>query len=100
MSVTTPLIRSWERLGANEMNSDLSGSALRPFRVSHPVISEKPFLTSSAEWMCVTPQLKMAPSSTYMLRPRRFHVVLMNFSKGEVKRAERIGVRGEPWGVP
>ena len=63
------------------------------------MISEKPFLTNSAEWICVTPQLKMAPLSTYMLRPHCFQVTLMNFSRGEVKRAERIGERGEPWGV-
>ena len=100
MSVTTPPMHFSERLGVNEMNSDFSGSALRPLRASQPVISEKPFLASSAEWMCVTPQLKIAPSSTYMLRPRRFHVELISFRRRDVKRADRMGERGEPWGVP
>ena len=81
------------------MNSDLSRSALRPFRASHPVISEKPFLTSSAEWICVTPQLNIAPSSIYMLSPCCFHVALISLRRGDVKRADKIGERGEPWGV-
>ena len=98
--MTTLPMRSWERLGANEMNSDFSGSAFRPFWASQPVISEKPSLTNLAEWMCVTPQLKMAPSSTYMLRPHCFHVELISFRRGEVKSVDRMGERGEPWGVP
>jgi len=81
------------------MNSDFSRSALRLFQASQPMISQKPFLTNSAEWMCVTPQLNMAPSSTYILRPCCFHVALISLRRGEVKSADRIGERGEPWGV-
>ena len=36
----------------------------------------------------------------YMLSPRQDHVELMNLRSGDVYIADKIGERGEPWGVP
>src|SRR5260221_4789679 len=83
-SDTWPPIKHSGLRAAKDMNSVLSGLHLSPFRTNQWVISSKPDWTSLAKPIWVGWQLKMAPSSTYMLRPRRFHVRLISLRRGDV----------------
>jgi len=63
-------------------------------------MKSNPVQTRSEDILWVRPQPKMAPSSTNMLRPHLDQVEFISLSRGDVKRADKMGERGEPCGVP
>ena len=86
--------------GAKVMNSVLLESVQRPLRNNHVATSLNPETTRLADAldrMCVAVTV---PSLTYIWRPHWDQEALTSFRIGEVKMVERMGERGEPWGVP
>jgi hypothetical protein len=81
------------------MNSHFSGSAVRPFRCSHRSTWEYPSAAESVAPRTVADVVYIAPSSTYMVRSLRAHVLVIS-SRLAVYIADKMGDRGEPYGVP
>ena len=85
--------------GENIITSVLSASVDKPFVLSH--LSD----TSSFEMACsvalrgVAETARIAPSSTYIESAACSHDLLV-WRRNDVNRAERMGERGDPYGVP
>src|SRR6266851_8744009 len=84
---------------AKVMSSVLSGSAVRLLRWSQARACSSPRTTDLAVALEVVEVAYMALSSTYNVRSLWIQEAV-RVSRGEVYSAERIGERGDPWGVP
>jgi len=82
------------------MNSILSGSAWSPERDSHSRIKSNPVRTRLEDILWDGPHPKITPSSTNIFRPHLDQVELISLRRGDVNRADKMGERGEPCGMP
>ena len=89
------LVRLWVKV----MNSHFSGSAVRPFRYSHRSTCEYPSAAESVVPRTVADMAYIAPSSTYMVRSLKAHVLVIS-NRLAVYIMDSMGDKGEPCGVP
>jgi len=82
------------------MNSVLSGLAQSPDCESHSRMKSNLVWTRSKDILWVGLQLKMVLSSMNMFRPCLDQVEFISLSRGDMKRADKMGERGEPCGMP
>jgi hypothetical protein len=87
------------RLWVNVMNSHFSGSAVRPFQYSHRSTCEYPSVAESVAPRTVTDVVYIAPSSTYMVRSLRAHILVIS-NKLVVYIMDKMGDKGDSCGVP
>ena len=85
--------------GENTITSVLSAFVDKPLRASHLSNSSSFEMACSVALRGVAEMARMAPSSTYMESAACSHDLLA-WRRNEVNRAERIGERGDPCGVP
>ena len=85
--------------GENTITSVLSASVDRPLHASHLSVVSSFDMACSVALRGVAETARIAPSSTYIESAACTHALLA-CSKNDVKRAERMGERGEPCGVP
>ena len=85
--------------GEKIITSVFSASVERPLRASHLSDSSSLETACSVALRGVADTARMAPSSTYMESAACSHDLLV-CKRNDVNKAERIGERGDPCGVP
>ena len=85
--------------GENTITSVLSASVNKPLLASHLRDSSSLEMACSVALRGVAETARIAPSSTYMESTACSHDLLA-WRRNDVNRAERIGERGDPCGVP